>query len=170
MFPLIECICTLQCKHHCPSFLSSILQQLSVLNSGHTHCTPLESVFQRTIHDFHASLVSTYSLAFLVCLGQEGTFTDCTHAHMHTHTYTHTHPHAHHMHISTCTPSQPGSTNNSGPSSDVPSTKCINFSQLITNFINIFKSMAREECLSEAHLDIGINQFRTILDEFTKQM
>ena len=45
----------------------------------------------------------------------------------------------------------------------------ITFSQLVNNFSNIFKGIAKREGLNDScHISIGINQIKTFLDEFSK--
>lgn len=45
----------------------------------------------------------------------------------------------------------------------------ITFSQLVNNFSNIFKGIAKREGLNDpCHISIGINQIKTFLDEFSK--
>ena len=44
----------------------------------------------------------------------------------------------------------------------------ITFSQLVNNFSNIFKGLAKREGLNDSsYITIGINQIKTFLDEFT---
>ena len=45
----------------------------------------------------------------------------------------------------------------------------ITFYQLVNNFSNIFKGIAKREGLNDpCHISIGINQIKTFLDEFGK--
>ncbi len=68
--------------------------------------------------------------------------------------------------------------NNSQSSEDVPSPDkeesinsklSITVSQLVNNFSNIFKGIAKREGLSDpCTISIGMNQIKTLLDEFGK--
>lgn len=45
----------------------------------------------------------------------------------------------------------------------------ITFAQMVNNFSNIFKGIAKREGLNDpCHMSIGINQIKTFLDEFSK--
>ncbi len=45
----------------------------------------------------------------------------------------------------------------------------LTLSQLVCNFDNIFRSIAKKEGLNDpSHISIGVNQLRTFLDEFGK--
>ena len=45
----------------------------------------------------------------------------------------------------------------------------LTFSQLVSNFDNIFRGIAKREGLNDpCHISIGVNQIKTFLDEFGK--
>ena len=82
----------------------------------------------------------------------------CTHTRTHVHTHTHTHTHTR--------------TQNSleGEDKDPEEPKItITFNQLVNNFSNIFRGIAKQEGLNDTcHISIGINQIKTFIDEFEK--
>ncbi len=56
----------------------------------------------------------------------------------------------------------------SGVRSEEPKIS-LTFSQLVCNFDNIFRGIAKREGLNDScHISIGINQIKTFLDEFGK--
>jgi hypothetical protein len=116
-----------------------LLHKISMLNKDRSANSKLDQVFESALFELHNSLVSNYSLTLQKSLESSDQTQD-----------TQSNPPA----------PQP---------TEVERRVTITFAQLVNNFTNIFKGIAKRQGLSDpGYLAISTNQMKSFLDEFSK--
>jgi hypothetical protein len=121
-----------------------LLDKISMLNrDGSTGSSKVDRVFETALLELHHSLVSNYSLTLQKSLDVSD-----------------------HLRESGTKPPPSPTT---PQSTEVDQRVTITFAQLVNNFTNIFKGIAKRQGLNDpGYLAISVNQMKSFLDEFSK--
>ena len=149
--------------------------QIAVLARDSSHNSVVDKVFKQSLKEFHTFLISTYSLSLQVLyntlLVHKKKYV-ARNLHWNTVQYVRMYLANNKMMFpfsllgwQNSVESKEGA---SSPPAEEPRIN-LTLSQLVCNFDNIFRGIAKKEGLNDPnHIAIGVNQLRTILDEFGK--